>query len=160
MNDAPKPFCAHMRKHELPSIEWLRQRFSYDPETGIITGPRSQPIGHIGDNGYFTVSTTAHSGKRMTIRRGRLGFALKEGRWPFLMDHINRIRTDDRWTNLREATARENRRNSVYPLTNHISPRRTGARWDIRMDHHHTCRRDFCAAWKLRQQWLAERNAK
>jgi hypothetical protein len=37
------------------------------------------------------------------------------GEWPIdQVDHINRIRDDDRWINLREATPQQNRNNKAH----------------------------------------------
>lgn len=48
-------------------------------------------------------------------RRAHLAFFYMTGRWPrqgMQIDHINRIRDDDRWINLREVTPQENRHNT------------------------------------------------
>jgi len=42
----------------------------------------------------------------------RAAFALMTGRWPVQVDHINGIRSDNRWVNLREVTNAQNQHNS------------------------------------------------
>jgi hypothetical protein len=44
----------------------------------------------------------------------RVIWLMQTGRWPEPeCDHLNRKRSDNRWSNLRQATVQENRRNSV-----------------------------------------------
>lgn len=107
--------CQQLRKHPLPSVEWLRGNLRYDPETGELwwTKPRrgrnrDKPAGFLDDRtGYYRVGV----GPNTLIKRSRAAFALMEGRWPECIDHINGDRADDRWVNLREVTQQENSRN-------------------------------------------------
>jgi hypothetical protein len=43
-----------------------------------------------------------------------LAWAFKTGQWPFYeIDHRNRVRSDNKWTNLRPATHGQNQQNST-----------------------------------------------
>ncbi len=62
--------------------------------------------------------TTSHDGYWRLLVKGkqqlshRLAFFYMTGEWPKEhVDHINRIKLDNRWCNLREATASQNNRN-------------------------------------------------
>lgn len=46
-----------------------------------------------------------------TYRAHRLAWLYKHGHWPFVVDHINGVRHDNRLCNLREATASLNNQN-------------------------------------------------
>lgn len=76
-----------------------------DANRNAIVG---EEAGNIGAKGY----------RRVSIDNGlylvhRVIFALAHGRWPAgRLDHINRIRLDNRLENLRECSASENRMNS------------------------------------------------
>ncbi len=64
--------------------------------------------GRISKNGYVHINLT-FEGVVHEFYAHRLAFALMVGRFPAdEVDHINRIRRDNTWTNLREATRREN----------------------------------------------------
>ncbi len=53
-----------------------------------------------------------------TYRGHRLAFLYVHGCMPEFVDHINHIRTDNKWHNLREASKVENGRNISMPITN------------------------------------------
>ena len=97
------------------SIEVLRERFAYDPKTGVVTyatrcgnclkGMRAGSVKS--ESGYRIIKI----GKK-ELREHRVIFVLMKGQWPTdCMDHINGDRTDNRWENLREATQTQNRWN-------------------------------------------------
>ncbi len=92
--------------------EELKQILDYNPETGIwiwkVVKSRRVKIGE-------KAGTIHPSGYRHIIINGknysssRLAFFYMTGRWPNPeIDHKNRIRNDDRWENLREATSNIN----------------------------------------------------
>jgi len=122
----------HRRKKEPPPIEWLREQLAYDPETGKfkwkVTKPqRSDPIGcRRKTTGYLTIGVK-YEGEAHRLFASRLAFALMEGRWPNIMDHINGDKSDDRWCNLREVTNAENMRNRPKNKNNKSGV--TGVRW-------------------------------
>jgi hypothetical protein len=117
----------------------LKSRFDYKQEAGALVW--KQPISHkakVGEragsklaNGYWYINL----GKRMFLVH-RLIFLYMTGRWPnHYIDHINGDRSDNRWDNLREATAAENLHNMKTPASNTSGLR--GATWDKRLGKWH-----------------------
>ena len=98
------------------TVAALRELISYDPETGIFqwkTRRRGRLLsGHVGDrtrSGYLRVGI---SYQRYLLHR--LAWLYMTGEWPKdQIDHINRIRADNRFANLREVTNGENQQNMV-----------------------------------------------
>jgi len=95
--------------------ERLHELLKYNPETGewvrkLYVNSNSQAgcvAGCIAPDGYRRI---AIDGKR--YKASRLAFLYMEGYFPeHEVDHINRVRHDDRWINLREATRRCNMKN-------------------------------------------------
>lgn len=94
----------------------LKELVTYNPETGIFTRNSSNRRKSIGE----TLGGTPRKDKYMAMRVGkhtyllhRLAFLYMMGNLPVnLVDHINGNKSDNRWCNLREATAFENHRNS------------------------------------------------
>lgn len=93
----------------------LRRIMSYDPETGLFTwltriGARGNPGSTVGsptDQGY---RMTRICGKQYLLHR--LAFLWMTGEWPSdSIDHINRNRADNRWSNLRVVTHAQNHQN-------------------------------------------------
>lgn len=109
-----------MPKHTMTAEE-ARQFFSYNPETGDLhwrisrSGVRKdRPAGHTRHDGYAVVSV---SGK--TYLAHRVVWAVATGHWPDAhIDHVNGMRNDNRWANLRLATKAENGMNRGAPLNN------------------------------------------
>lgn len=95
---------------DMPDLEGL----SYNPETGIFTWEEHRFINLIGQragrkniNGYRQI---AFKSKR--YYEHRLAFIFMVGRWPVEdTDHMNHIRDDNRWSNLREASRTQNNYN-------------------------------------------------
>ncbi len=175
MTDTVQPLYPHPRKNPLPSIDELRADFRYDPESGQITGPKGRTIGTAFVKGYVMVSLKTPTG-HMNMTAHRLAFALMTGQWPNIVDHINRDRSDNRWSNLRDVTQRENAKNRSAPgtdgkslisrhITRNTAPNalcfRQGFGWQVQLrfaDKYHThCYRDFCKAWKRRRALLEMR---
>ena len=99
----------------LPSQEFLRERFDYDPESGILTWAYGRPgvskgtvAGHPNKNGQF-----------VQVMLDRKSYLVHRIVWkwmtgddpPSLIDHINHDPHDNRWENLRLATPSENAQN-------------------------------------------------
>lgn len=94
--------------------ESARARFIYNPDTGEIFNRVNSGRARKGElAGYIDKSTgyvrLVLSGKR--IKGHQLAFLYMEGYIPDTIDHINRIKSDNKWTNLRESSAQENARN-------------------------------------------------
>lgn len=97
--------------------ERLREVLDYNPDTGefrwkVATGPRAKigaVAGRVAEDGYVQIKMDGH-----LYRAHRLAFMWMSGAWPkHEVDHINRMRSDNRWLNLRQATKSENQRNTV-----------------------------------------------
>ena len=95
--------------------EYLKEQIHYNPETGIFTNaktrnPRAKRGCVIGsDNGKGYLSTQINKSR---FYLHRLAFLYMTGSLPDdEVDHINHIRCDNRWCNLRLVSRSENRRN-------------------------------------------------
>ena len=120
-----------MATKPLPPVEFLRECFSYDPETGKLRW-RRRPLHHFPTlssaklwnaqcAGRLALVTDYEGhlrgeiridGDRVRMYAHRVIFKLMTGHDPTdEIDHINGIRSDNRWANLREATNFDNARN-------------------------------------------------
>lgn len=111
--------------------ERLKQLVSYNPETGLFSWltPRKgvtmlKECGRINNHGYREIGID-----RKLYRANRLVFLYVTGEFPDKdIDHINRIKHDDRWDNLRLATRSQNSSNS--PLKKSNTSGFKGVVWD------------------------------
>ncbi len=111
-----KPLISHSR---------LTKLLRYNPKTGhFIWIATARRAGCLGSVGYWQIKID-----QRLYSAGRLAFFYMTKRWPQPhIDHKNRIRTDDRFFNIREATVRENLCNcKKHPMRNiTILPRING----------------------------------
>lgn len=117
----------------------LKQLLHYDPITGKFRWrPRSDRSKgwnrkHAGKLAGWVTGDT-HGYERIAIDGShhyahRLAVLYMTGKWPKdEVDHINRVRDDNRWGNLREASKSENGRNTGLRKTNTSGIK--GVSWD------------------------------
>ncbi len=89
-------------------------KWDYDPEFGSLRNRVSNQAARLKcAKGYIKIEVLGKS-----YYAHRVAFLIMEARWPEQIDHINRIRDDNRWINLREANQVENARNHGLRVTN------------------------------------------
>ena len=92
----------------------LKELLHYNPETGIFTRIAScrrpdligKKAGSIKARGYVSIMIDGHH-----YLAHRLAFLYMTGLMPESSDHINRVRDDNRWVNIRVATPSQNMMN-------------------------------------------------
>lgn len=160
------------RIHPRPELQWLWRNTRYDPSTGQVWVWRPRAGRWSSDslmaNGYSKVQWRS---LHLAVFSHHIAWSWLTGRWPERhIDHVNRNRSDNRAANLRDVSQSENIRNSErVAAAVHICRRKPSRRypsgcWQVKMtmpdgSRRSTTRRDFCAVVKLRQQWLADRDA-
>lgn len=122
-NHTAKTRDSNMKINPLPPIDYLRECFSYNPDTGLLTWhdrPDShfqaaskakrhrtlyagRQVGTLNPNGYLVVRLT-HDAEHKLYPVHRIAFAMHHGDTELLVDHINGNRTDNRIANLRAVT--------------------------------------------------------
>tara|TARA_B100001063_G_scaffold85175_1_gene79328 strand:- start:1317 stop:1856 length:540 start_codon:yes stop_codon:yes gene_type:complete len=108
--------CELVYMKALPPIERLNELFSYDSHTGILTRKCDNKIfTSTGYDGYMRVYIN-----RKGYRLHRIVWALHIGEdpYPYEIDHINRVRDDNRIDNLRKVTTQDNQKNKSLYVTN------------------------------------------
>lgn len=109
--------------------EYLKSRVHYNPETGNFTwitnhkNAKSGAIAGYLNSGYRCIGI---NGKY--YKSHRLAFLYMTGSIPEFCDHINRIKHDNRWSNLRPATKSKNCANKKIQINN--SSGYPGVSWD------------------------------
>ncbi len=134
----------HINMRLLPSQEYLQECFDYNEELGELIW-KVRPLHHFKSSNGMNIFNSKYVNKiagtihnvtnyKIVNIRGtgysaqRLIFKLKTGQEPtFFIDHINGIRNDNRWDNLREATMSQNCCNRKIKSTNLSGY--TGVRW-------------------------------
>lgn len=115
--------------------EELKEQLHYDPDTGVFTrlvttaakGKAGDVAGWIEKSGYVRISV-----KNKLYRAHRLACLYMTGKFPEnQMDHINHVRHDNRWVNLRKVTNTENQKNQKISPNNTSGV--TGVYWQKKL---------------------------
>lgn len=130
------------------TVERLKELVTYDPSTGTLvwnsTGKgrrKDKTAGKPDSGGYLRLCI---DGSRYRVHR--LAFLYMTGEWPQgEVDHINGVRTDNRWANLRRASRTQQGRNMKKFNTNTsgvvgvhwVKPRRL---WSARIVVNYECK--------------------
>lgn len=93
--------------------EYLKAKLVYNPETGLFTNKKGKVLGHYDKDGYLRITL---NGK--IYRTGKLAVLYMTGKYPDTVDHINRIRDDNRYINLRLCDMKQNSQNCTKPKNN------------------------------------------
>ena len=104
------------------TIEQLKEVLDYNPDTGVFTWKKTcrnrvvvgSVAGNKDNHGYICIKIN-----RKPYKAHRLAYLYMTGNFPEnFIDHINHIRDDNRWTNLRDATYSQNQFNKSTNKTN------------------------------------------
>ena len=112
----PNQLTILMRRRCPEVRDFILDTYHYDPDTGKVTAKKyyrkvrvGQEVGSVTSRGYVRTKI-----KGMEYLMHRIIWVIQTGDWPppgLDPDHKNRIRSDNRWENLRLATHTENMRN-------------------------------------------------
>ena len=116
---------------ELTHVRLLKL-LSYDPETGYFTcNVSGKPVGSYSDT-YTRISIDG-----CRYKAGRLAWFYMTGTWPEQIDHINGLKGDDRFENLRSVNQSQNSQNragfGAYPKGVTFDSRRNKRPWQARL---------------------------
>jgi len=100
---------------KLPPHEQMLSAITYDPLTGLFTKPgKPASRGNSDIRGYLCVSVL-----NQNYRAHRLAWYCMTGSWPVgEIDHINGVKVDNRWINLRLCNHQQNNHNQGMRRTN------------------------------------------
>lgn len=100
---------------ELPPVEWLREHLDYNPDTGVITlkkkwGTMRVRVGDAMGEGKLVHGYKRIKLKGVTYGAHRIAHALHHGQdpYPYDIDHKDQNKTNNRITNLRKVTRKQN----------------------------------------------------
>jgi len=125
------------------SAEFARATFQYYPDTGVLirlvhsgNAKAGSIAGCVASNGYVIIKVNGRA-----YKAHRLAWLIMIGEWPVGdIDHIDRDRANNRFSNLRRATTRENTQNVDAKSKNiaglrGVSPHASKWRARIRIDN-------------------------
>lgn len=125
--------AAIANSREALSAERLRELLSYDTETGEFRWRVSVGRAKAGDLAGYDHGTgyRAASVDGRLYRLHRLAWLYVTGEWPpEHIDHVNGVRSDNRWGNLRSASNSQNMQNQRIAPSSNKSSGLLGATWD------------------------------
>lgn len=127
-----------MTEHTLPTIDYLRKRLRYEPETGKLFWfacddmPQKWKTRYSHKEAFVTSNGNGYLTGVINYKRfyaHRVAWVLHHGEWPIDdIDHINGVQSDNRICNLRAATKTENMHNRSMQSNNTSGA--CGVYWD------------------------------
>lgn len=121
-----------MTVHSLPSQELLNKLFEYDPTSGIVTrrvktkmSAEGSVVGSICKRPTVSYLVVRIQGIKYVLHR--IIWKMVTGEDPEVIDHVNGIGTDNRWSNLRNVNKIANQRNCKSRADNKSG--KTGVGW-------------------------------
>ena len=97
-------WCVRPREHFATECAWRMWNTQF----------AGKPTRKTPDTRGYKILRLTINGKKHQFRIHRVIFAMQTGAWPLAdIDHKNRVRIDNRWTNLRAATRAENIQNTL-----------------------------------------------
>lgn len=149
---------------ELLTAERLREVLHYDPETGEFRWRVSRRNGVKAGDVAGTVTNYGYRQIRVDgrcYRASRLAFLYMTGEWPsHEIDHRDNDPSNDRWSNLREATGSQNQANKRRQINNTsgykgVTYHRDCARWQAQIMVHGRMR--YLGLYDTREEAFAVR---
>ena len=123
------------RLEEKVTVEFLRESFDYDPDTGVLTWKKTRPVWHFESSSGYKTWHTKYSGKvagcKVTLRRNlnylmvkvggvrtyshRVAFVIYHGYFPEMIDHADGDGLNNRISNLLASNPQSNAKNQKLP---------------------------------------------
>ena len=89
------------------NLDRLRERVKYDPESGLFTlRSTGRILGTKCERGYVRITF-----EKKRYKAHRLAWIYMTSEWPEITDHINLVKDDNRWCNLRTVGIKESNEN-------------------------------------------------
>lgn len=109
-------------------------RLTIYPNEGKVIGVSGKEIGNKASDGYIRIHITFKGGKQKSFRRSHVIFWAYYKRWPRMeIDHKDRIKGNDKISNLREASRSDQTGNRDFSLARQLP---TGVHLKPRMKTH------------------------
>ena len=91
----------------------IEKGYIYNPETGSVIGPHGRLLSSTNYSGYLMISLTLDN-KTYNLRQHQFAWYWVNREIGDSIDHINRIKSDNRIINLRSVTHKENTQNKYF----------------------------------------------
>ena len=117
------------KKHSQEVLDLLTANYTYDRDAGhVFNNKMGKPSLAINGRGYLTVSVFINN-KGVSLKAHHVVWFFEYGEWPTsCMDHIDGVKSNNHYTNLRLVTPRENLQ--AYRSTQKASSSYQGVTWN------------------------------
>lgn len=132
-----------MGRNNVPSPTDCHAMFAYDRMSGRLfwkhrdAGPEWWNTRYAGKEAFTSLDTDGYRQGKINGKPVRAQYVVWVMHWgdafPECIDHINRVRTDNRIENLRSATQQQNAVNRSTNTAGHVGIYRCGSRWRARV---------------------------